>query len=194
MGSFECFVDLEGVPNFLQKYKMLKIVPSIYLVLFGLIVVAQRSLVCADVRDCSESSSPKSHFCCSTENKCGEFEGDCDNDDHCKAGLKCGDNNCPRAFEDRSFDCCYDPDVYSRSEELPNDYLGNNYDCEEERIGDGTCDEENYHPSMWCGPYDGGDCDPKIDLMGDGKCDEQNNFLKFQNYPYGSFANQVAEH
>ena len=143
--------------------------------------------------DCSESSSPKSHFCCSTENKCGEFEGDCDNDDHCKAGLKCGDNNCPRAFEDRSFDCCYDPDVYSRNEELPNDYLGNNYDCVEEWIGDGKCDERNYHPSMWCGPYDGGDCAPKIDLMGDGKCDEQNNFRKFQNFPFGSLEKEEAE-
>ena len=45
--------------------------------------------------------------CC--DNKpggCGENEGDCDNDSHCKAGLKCGTDNCPSGFPS-IYDCCY---------------------------------------------------------------------------------------
>ena len=44
--------------------------------------------------------------------KCGENEGDCDKDSHCKSGLKCGNNNCPSGFPS-SFDCCYNPVVIS---------------------------------------------------------------------------------
>ena len=47
--------------------------------------------------------------CCnSLPEKCGEKEGDCDSDDHCKAGHACGTDNCPA---DGNFppeaDCCY---------------------------------------------------------------------------------------
>ena len=38
--------------------------------------------------------------------KCGENEGDCDYDSHCKAGLKCGSDNCPSGFPSY-YDCCY---------------------------------------------------------------------------------------
>ena len=45
---------------------------------------------------------------CSKDAPCGEREGDCDADDQCKAGLKCGIDNC-QAFHDdahRLADCC----------------------------------------------------------------------------------------
>merc|ERR1711962_1570721 len=46
--------------------------------------------------------------CCSSTNKCGLGEGDCDNDDHCQAGFKCGKGNCkdfhPGAHN--AADCC----------------------------------------------------------------------------------------
>merc|ERR1719394_1628839 len=31
---------------------------------------------------------------CTPDNKCGHTEGDCDKDDDCKDGLKCGTDNC----------------------------------------------------------------------------------------------------
>ena len=31
---------------------------------------------------------------CTTSNLCGVGEGDCDSDEECTAGLKCGSNNC----------------------------------------------------------------------------------------------------
>ena len=43
---------------------------------------------------------------CGEAIKCGENEGDCDNDSHCKAGLKCGTDNCPSNFPSY-YDCCY---------------------------------------------------------------------------------------
>ena len=45
--------------------------------------------------------------CCSTQFKCGEGEGDCDDDDECKTGLFCGSNNCPTSHGVHSgTDCC----------------------------------------------------------------------------------------
>ena len=50
--------------------------------------------------------------CCTTTNKCGEQEGDCDYDSDCKEGLKCGNDNCnqKKGFEwDSEDDCCFMP-------------------------------------------------------------------------------------
>ena len=47
--------------------------------------------------------------CCHEDNKCGENEGDCDDDRDCEIGLKCGTNNCPKGFFESSYDCCYKP-------------------------------------------------------------------------------------
>jgi len=43
--------------------------------------------------------------CCSASHKCDENQGDCDNDSHCKRGLKCGHDNCPLEFP-IEYDCC----------------------------------------------------------------------------------------
>jgi len=46
--------------------------------------------------------------CCTPRFPCGEGEGDCDKDTHCREGLICGDKNCPEGFP-TGFDCCEDP-------------------------------------------------------------------------------------
>ena len=51
--------------------------------------------------------------CCTSENKCGEWDGNCNSDSDCKDDLICGENNCPTKwgydwdFEDN---CCFKPD------------------------------------------------------------------------------------
>ena len=49
--------------------------------------------------------------CCSEEKKCGEMEGDCNSDQECISGLKCGQNNCNENSGnwDSTDDCCYKP-------------------------------------------------------------------------------------
>ena len=45
--------------------------------------------------------------CCTTDEPCGENEGDCSGDSDCLPGLVCGKHNCPTGvgFDARS-DCC----------------------------------------------------------------------------------------
>ena len=43
------------------------------------------------------------------EGQCGSGEGDCDDDSHCKDGLKCGRNNCEGLGFGPNDDCCYNP-------------------------------------------------------------------------------------
>ena len=56
--------------------------------------------------------------CCNEANKCDVGEGDCDFDEECLEGLKCGTNNCLSDFGweedwfsgwDQNDDCCYKP-------------------------------------------------------------------------------------
>ena len=54
--------------------------------------------------------------CCTPDNKCGEDEGDCDTDNDCQDGLKCGEDNCsnkgngnPNNEWNAEDDCCYKP-------------------------------------------------------------------------------------
>ena len=45
---------------------------------------------------------------CTSDNPCGEDEGDCDHHDQCKKDHKCGTNNCRNSLGFESFyDCCY---------------------------------------------------------------------------------------
>ena len=44
---------------------------------------------------------------CTSENPCGQDEGDCDTHDECQDGLRCGTNNCPVSASMASdMDCC----------------------------------------------------------------------------------------
>merc|ERR1711915_674333 len=63
---------------------------------------------CPKLPDCNGSHDQ--HSCCTSTNKCGKGGGDCDSDNDCEAGLKCGTNNC-KSFNpsaDPTNDCCYD--------------------------------------------------------------------------------------
>ena len=45
---------------------------------------------------------------CNAENPCGHYEGDCNSDNECQPGLKCGTENCPAFLGyDSSVDCCF---------------------------------------------------------------------------------------
>ena len=43
--------------------------------------------------------------CCTSSNPCGVGEGDCDNDNECQSGLKCGTDNCPAYLGFTSIEC-----------------------------------------------------------------------------------------
>jgi len=73
---------------------------------------------------CDENGTPDSQGnCCTSSNKCGDGEGDCDSNDDCQNGLQCGDgttghdNNCKTDFDwgHEDHDCCYDPNPNSKS-------------------------------------------------------------------------------
>ena len=53
----------------------------------------------------------RSRDCCTPERPCRIGEGDCDSDDDCGYGLKCGDSNCAQFRPDNyaKADCCYNP-------------------------------------------------------------------------------------
>ena len=62
--------------------------------------------------DC-KAASPYDLNCCDNKvGKCGENEGDCDDDSHCKNGLICAWNSCPIGNGSNFnylFDCCKKP-------------------------------------------------------------------------------------
>ena len=61
------------------------------------------------VLDCTTVAPNDDKSCCNNKaEKCGENEGNCDKDSHCKPGLKCGMGNCPNGFPS-DYDCCYKP-------------------------------------------------------------------------------------
>merc|ERR1712037_794308 len=63
----------------------------------------------------------RSRHCCTPEQPCGVGEGDCDSDNDCGVGLKCGNSNCAQFRPDNyaRADCCYKPEVSDPSEALP---------------------------------------------------------------------------
>ena len=49
--------------------------------------------------------------------QCGDNEGDCDNDNQCKEGLKCGSDNCDISLGFAStVDCCYSDVDFCKTE------------------------------------------------------------------------------
>ena len=67
-----------------------------------------------------DGSPGQGNNCCTSQNQCGEIEGDCDSDSDCFENLKCGTDNCPiqgnlimgtveSRFDKARFkkDCCY---------------------------------------------------------------------------------------
>jgi len=86
---------------------------------------------------------------CSGLHKCDEGEGDCDKDSDCKAGLKCGNNNCRSFFSKaHSFaDCCErDKGIGSPSDW---NFCTSAKPCDE---GYGDCDNDSHCKSgLTCG-------------------------------------------
>ena len=72
-------------------------------------------LVFASNRKCDWTIPLDEHTwdCCSIENPCDEYEGDCDSNSECKGKLECGLNNCNDMNNVKRFgdlaDCCFDP-------------------------------------------------------------------------------------
>ena len=50
--------------------------------------------------------------CCTSSNKCGLKEGDCDSNRDCSHAYVCGGNNCSGGSFDSTDDCCYKPSKY----------------------------------------------------------------------------------
>merc|ERR1719433_686847 len=106
------------------------------------------------------ASAPKDKSCCNKKaEKCGENEGDCDKDSHCKAGLKCGTDNCPSGFPS-NYDCCYNPSPSGPPSGPPKPEPCRETCGSPSYKGDNYCDDDNNN----CGcEYDGGDCcGPKV--------------------------------
>jgi len=66
---------------------------------------------CSTKRDCKGTSSDFN--CCTPTMKCGQGKGDCDTDNDCETGLRCGINNCRLFYSaaHTSADCCARPDA-----------------------------------------------------------------------------------
>ena len=59
---------------------------------------------------CEKGGCNGASGCCSSTNKCREWEGDCNSDSDCLDGLRCGTDNCPRKYGhewDLRDDCCF---------------------------------------------------------------------------------------
>ena len=53
------------------------------------------------------ANAPYDSSCCTSASPCGQDEGDCDSDNDCQVGFKCGTDNCPSGFNFPSgADCC----------------------------------------------------------------------------------------
>ena len=75
---------------------------------------------------------------------CSELEGDCDFDDQCQEGLRCGSNKCPASFGfDAHTDCCYDATVGDE------DFCTTDEPC---KVDEGDCDSnEECKNHLFCG-------------------------------------------
>ena len=107
-----------------------------------------RSVFCQKAEECS-ANAPLDTSCCNNKSeKCGENEGDCDNDSHCKPGLKCGKDNCPSGFPS-DYDCCYIPEQCSANAPLEFNCCKN----KPEKCGEneGNCDSDSHcKPGLSC--------------------------------------------
>ena len=105
-----------------------------------------------DDRCCGEKnrSCTGDDFCCTFADPCVLGEGDCDNDDHCVPGLKCGHNNCGGDPFDDDDDCCFDPTLIVHKECNGDDFCCSYDDpC---TLGEGDCEnDEHCAPGLRCG-------------------------------------------
>jgi len=100
--------------------------------------------------DCCISAGPtcdgstNAWSCCSSTNKCGEGEGDCDSDSECQSGLVCGTDNCQSFIPGAHYqaDCCAKPAVATNCDGSSSAWscCSANSKCGQ---GEGDCDSDN---------------------------------------------------
>ena len=91
---------------------------------------------------CANVINGKIGFCAC--HSCSEHDGDCDFDDQCQEGLRCGSNNCLASFGfDAYTDCCYEATVGD------DDFCATDKPCE---VDEGDCDSNDECKShLFCG-------------------------------------------
>merc|ERR1712212_605551 len=74
---------------------------------FRLAEIGDESQTCGNTGPVCNGDDDAWH-CCGVTHKCGRGEGDCDNDNDCKAGLTCGTDNCKDFHPGAHYvaDCC----------------------------------------------------------------------------------------
>ena len=84
--------------------------------------------------NCAIISNGRIGFCAC--HSCSILEGDCDYDDQCREGLRCGSNsNCLNSDGfDTSTDCCYDANVGAE------DFCTTDEPC---KVNEGHCDSDD---------------------------------------------------
>ena len=120
------------------------------------------------VTSCSDGTGGL--LCCTSSNQCGAKEGDCDTDDECISGLKCGQDNCDTALGfPANYDCCYDPDPCADGTGGTSCCTSSN-PCE---AGFGDCDtDDDCIDTLKCGQGNGLDnnCDGSLGFGWDYDC------------------------
>ena len=111
-------IKILGSRSELEKVEILKLVyigactSSQYKCPFVDMCISKHEM-CDGKYDCPERDDEygdEGWSCCTISNPCGEGKGDCDNDSHCKANLKCGNDNCNTTLGFHpEMDCCYEP-------------------------------------------------------------------------------------
>ena len=92
--------------------------------------------------NCASIINGRIGFCAC--HSCSNLEGDCDFDDQCQEGFRCGSKNCLPSFGfDTHTDCCYDATIGSE------DFCTTDEPCE---LDEGDCDSDDECKShLFCG-------------------------------------------
>jgi len=117
------------------------------------VTTATKGAKCACKKGSTESG-PDNLLCegwasgvgCSPNDKCKVDEGDCNDDNACETGLKCGINNCPADQKRPLADCCYNPaDINPTTECTGGSKLTWSCCSSEKPCGEnqGDCDEDD---------------------------------------------------
>ena len=92
--------------------------------------------------NCEDVINGKVGYC--SCHSCSENDGDCDFDDQCQEGLRCGSNNCPSSFGfEMHTDCCYVASVGD------DEFCITDEPC---NVNEGDCDSDDECKShLFCG-------------------------------------------
>ena len=122
--------------------------------------------------DCTTVINGNIGFCAC--HSCSELEGDCDFDEQCQEGLRCGSNNCPSLSGfDNITDCCYDAIVGA------DDYCTTQKPC---FVDEGNCDsDDECQTDMFCGSKN---CPDYLGFLSSVNCCERKGDTYIKPYSY----------